>query len=606
MNNYLWIANHVKKYWNYALLNILFNLLAVVFNVVSLTLVIPFLGLLFGTQPLIEVKPTFDFSVTSITDNFYYILSQIIITEGRVQALMWICFLVVILFFLKNLFRYLGMYFVAPIRNGVVKDMRQEVYDKILVLPLSFFSEERKGDVIARTTNDLSEIEWTILSSIEAIFRDPFAIIFFLITLFYMSPELTVFVLVLLPLTGLIIGRIGRSLKKAAARGQQKMGLLISMIEETLSGLRIIQAFNAENYSKKKFSNTNQMFNLLMNKMYRKRDLASPLSEFLGAIVLVIVMYFGGRLVLGGTNELDPSVFIGFIAIFSQIINPAKSFAQAFYNVQKGVASAERVLEILNAKETIVEKANAVSKPSFDLALRYENVHFAYGTAPVLKGVNLDIRKGQMIALVGQSGAGKTTMADLLPRFYDPISGVIKIDGIPIADIKLADLRNLMGIVNQESILFNDTVFNNIAFGMPNVTEDEVVNAAKIANAHEFIDKLDKGYYTNIGDRGGKLSGGQRQRLSIARAVLKNPPVLILDEATSALDSESERLVQDAIQNLMKNRTSLVIAHRLSTVQHANCIVVMHEGEIAEMGTHDELLSMNGVYKNLYQKQYFS
>ncbi len=606
MKNYIWIANHVKKYWNYALLNILFNLLAVVFNVVSLTLVIPFLGLLFGTQPLVEVKPVFDYSVTSITDSFYYLLSQVIINEGRVQALMWICFLVVILFFLKNMFRYLGMYFVAPIRNGVVKDMRQEVFDKILVLPLSFFSEEKKGDIIARTTNDLSEIEWTILSSIEAIFRDPFAIIFFLATLFYMSPDLTVFVLVLLPLTGLIIGRIGRSLKKAAAQGQEKMGILISMIEETLSGLRIIQAFNAESFSRKKFASTNQTFNVLMNKMYRKRDLASPLSEFLGAIVLVVVMYFGGRLVLGGTGELDPSVFIGFIAIFSQIINPAKSFAQAFYNVQKGIASADRVLEILNAEQKIIEKPNALAKPSFDLAIKYENVQFAYGNAPVLKGINLDIRKGQTIALVGQSGAGKTTMADLLPRFYDPISGTIKIDGIPITDIKLADLRSLMGIVNQESILFNDTVFNNIAFGMTNVTEEQVKAAAEIANAHEFIDKMEKGYFTNIGDRGGKLSGGQRQRLSIARAVLKNPPILILDEATSALDSESERLVQDAIQNLMKNRTSLVIAHRLSTVQHADCIVVMHEGNIAEMGTHDELLSMNGVYKNLYQKQYFN
>lgn len=572
-------------------------------------MIIPFLDLLFKPTPkVIEAQPL-TLSPQAIIDNFYSYLNSLISEYGKLNALMILCLVVVGMFFFKNLFRYLAMYFIAPIRNGVVKDIRNDIFNKVLILPLSYFSEEKKGDLMARMSHDVQEIEWSIMSSLEVVFREPLAILTFLVTMFIMSPELSMFVLVLLPITGFLIGRVGRSLRKTSMEGQKKMGHLFIAIEETLTGLRIIKAFTAELFTKKKFNKLNQDYYKLMVKMYRKRDLSAPMSEFLGALVLVIIMYFGGQLVLNNTKSLDASVFIAFIAIFSQIIPPAKAFSTAFYNIQKGIASANRVNKILEAKTSIIEIDNPKIPETFSNEILYKNVSFTYGNRReswVLKNINLKIQKGKTIALVGQSGSGKTTLADLLPRFYDPTEGEIFIDGVSIKECKLSALRGLMGIVSQESILFNDTVFNNIAFGMNNVNEKEVERAAIIANAHNFIMEMPEAYHTNIGDRGSKLSGGQRQRLSIARAILKNPPILILDEATSALDTESEKLVQEALLKLMQNRTTIVIAHRLSTIQHADEIIVLQKGEIAERGSHGELLlHQKGIYKKLYDLQAF-
>ncbi len=598
---------YVKTYRVYALLNIINNILSVVFSLFSLTMIIPVLNLLFDKTKVEYKFVAWGFSGKIIKDNFYYYLSEFIKDYGKVNTLLMLCIVVAIMVFLKNFFRYMGMYYLAPIRNGVIRDIRIKLYEKILALPLYYFSEERKGDLIARMTSDVQEVEWSIMTTLEVMFREPFTILLFIGAMVAMSPQLTLFVVILLPLTGLLIGRIGKSLKKNSMKAQAIIGNLLSLIEETLSGLRIIKAFTAENFSKTRFQGINDSLTMLMIKMYRKRDLSSPLSEFMGVGVLVIVMFYGGQLALNG--KLDSAVFIAYIAFFSQIINPVKSFASAYYNIQKGLASSERINKVLNAENTIVEAPNAVSIKQFSTQIEYKNVSFSYRTdsdsEAVLKNINLIIEKGKTVALVGASGGGKSTLADLLPRFYDVTSGTISIDGISVKDMQLNSLRRLMGIVTQESILFNDTVFNNIAFGMENVDENAVINAAKIANAHAFITEMEDGYQTNIGDRGLKLSGGQRQRLSIARAILKNPPILILDEATSALDTESERLVQDALIKLMENRTSLVIAHRLSTIQHADEIIVLQKGEIAERGTHQELLKKEGVYKKLFDMQSF-
>lgn len=551
-------------------------------------------------------SPKIQFSVDSIKNLFNYYFSLTIIEKGKMEALVFICVLVVVMIFFKNLFRYLAMYYIANARTGVVKDLRAKMYQKILVLPLSFYSDEKKGDIMSRFSNDVLEVEWSILNSLEILFRDPIAILLYLATLLYMSPQLTLFVFILLPVAGLVIGKIGKSLKKTSVKGQQKVGELMSSIEETLGGLRIIKAFNAENFINKKFNRQNAEYNVLMTKMYRKRDLASPMSEFLGVTAMAIVLWFGGRLVLSNDADISASTFVGYIAIFSQIINPAKAFSSAFYNIQKGIASVERINKITEAQETITEKSHAKSIKQFNSNIEFKNVSFAYNDKQVLKNINLKIEKGKTIALVGQSGAGKSTLVDLLPRFYDVVSGEVLIDGHNVQDLKIYDLRALFGIVTQESILFNDTVFNNIAFGVENASKEDVIAAAKIANAHEFIQLLENGYETNIGDRGSKLSGGQRQRLSIARAVFKNPPILILDEATSALDTESEKLVQEALNHLMQNRTSIVIAHRLSTIQNADEIIVLHDGQIAERGNHNELIAHNGIYKKLCDLQTFT
>lgn len=611
MKNLIKVLRYAIPYWGNASLNILFNILSVLFSLVSFTLFIPVIDMLFQrtkrpvAPPPLDITNFHTISGDSIRENFYYTFGKMIDLYGEKKMLIYIGFAVIALFFLRNLFRYMAMFFLAEVRNGVVRDIRNKLYNKVLILPLSYYNDQRKGDIMARMTTDVQEIEWSIMSSLEMIFRDPIQILFYLITLFIISPTLTLYVLIILPVSAFFIGRIGKSLKRSSVKGQKKMGFLLSMIEETISGLRIIKAFNAIEFADQRFQKTNHDYSRLMVSLYRKRDLASPLSEFLGAVALTAVLWYGGQLVFTPGNLLSASVFLVYLVIFSQVIPPAKSITQAFYNIQKGAASVERIEQVLNEPEVIMEKPDAIAKTDFNQQIEYRNVSFSYVEEPVLRSVNLTISKGSTIAVVGPSGGGKSTMVDLLPRFYDCVNGEILIDGYPIRDLKISDLRGLMGIVSQETILFNDSVFNNIAFGMNKVTEEEVIAAAKVANAHEFIEKMPQGYYTNIGDRGTKLSGGQRQRLSIARAVLKNPPILILDEATSALDTESERLVQQALENLMKNRTSVVIAHRLSTIQFADEIIVMQNGELVERGTHPDLLEKNGVYRKLYELQSF-
>ncbi|MDP1623132.1 MAG: ABC transporter ATP-binding protein [Bacteroidales bacterium] len=605
MKSFFKILRYAGPYWVYAMLNVVFNILSVIFSLVSFGLFIPVLQMLFHQMTIPASAPPMRLEIDALRDNFYYYTGQVIERYGNEKMLVYIGITIIILYFLKNLFRYLAMYFLAVVRNGVVKDLRNDLYLKILILPLSYFNEKRKGDIIARMTTDVQEVEWSIMSSLEMAFRDPITMITYIITLFIISPALTVFVLVLLPVSGFIIGRIGKSLKRTSDKGQYKMGVLLSMIEETISGLRIIKAFNAISFADKRFRHTNQEYNRLMVRLYRKRDLASPLSEFLSACVVTIVLWYGGKLVFTPGNFLDAAAFLVYLGIFSQLMPPAKSITQAFYNIQKGAASVDRIEQILKAPEVIEEKTDALTKKDFNTGIEYRNVNFSYADEPVLKQIDLTIHKGKTIAVVGPSGGGKSTLVDLLPRFYDCAGGGIFIDGIDIRDLVIRDLRGLMGIVSQETILFNDTVFNNIAFGMENVSEADVIGAAKVANAHEFIEKMPQGYATNIGDRGTKLSGGQRQRLSIARAVLRNPPILILDEATSALDTESERLVQQALENLMRHRTSIVIAHRLSTIQFADEIIVLRHGKLVERGTHNVLLEKNGVYRKLYELQSF-
>jgi len=605
----LWkILHYAIPYKGHAFLNILFNVFGAVFSLATFTLFIPVLNILFNKIELITVVPkplTWDDLTEKnvLSDNVNYFISQNIHRWGDQKSLFYICVAIVVLFFLKNFFRYMAMFFLAPVRNGVVKDIRNILYKKMLNLPLGYYSDQRKGDLMARLTTDVQEVEWSIMSTLEMLFREPITIILYLTTMLVMSPQLTLFVLLMLPVSGLIIGQIGKSLKRTSVKGQRKMGEILSIIEESISGLRIIKAFNAIGYSRQKFEETNTNYYQLMNRLYRKRDLASPLSEFLGAIVMVVVLSYGGKLIFSSSSSLTAPVFLAYLAIFSQILNPAKAIVTAIYSIQKGAASVDRIQKVLDVKETIFQKPDAIEHKVFEHQIEYRNVSFQYEKDEVLKNVNLTIQKGKTVALVGTSGGGKSTMVDLLPRFYDVVGGEILIDRIPITDLVISDLRGMMGIVSQETILFNGSLYENIAFGLENVKLEDVVSAAKVANAHEFIEKLELGYDTNIGDRGVKLSGGQRQRISIARAVLKNPPILILDEATSALDTESERLVQDALTNLMKNRTSIVIAHRLSTIQHADEIVVMQKGEIVERGNHYDLLENNGIYKKLNEMQ---
>ncbi|MBR9830670.1 ABC transporter ATP-binding protein [bacterium] len=606
MKSLLKIGKYLAPYKLVALFSIGFNILSVFFNLLSLLAFIPFLNLLFGDVEPVLVQPSFELSADYIKALFNYRMQPFIVEYGQRGALLFICLTVAILFFLKNVFGYLSRFFMANIRSGVVRDIRRSIYRKILVLPLSFYSEEKKGDIISRITGDVQEVEWSIMSSLEMLFRDPISIILSLGIMISMNANLTLFSLVLLPISGLIIGKVGKSLKRTSSKLQIKMGELLSNVEETLTGLRILKAFNAEASANEKFDTINGQYNLTMLKMFRKRDLASPLSEFLGSIVMVALVWYGGNMVLDPAAEFSGGDFIGYIIIFSQLLNPVKSLSSAYYNIQKGAASTERIDMVLDAENKINEKPDAISIAGFQDKIEYKDLTFAYGDTEVLKNVNIQIQKGKTIALVGQSGGGKSTLVDLLPRFYDPKSGAIWLDGHPITDYKIKDLRSLMGIVSQQSILFNDTIFNNIALGIENPTMEGVIEAAKIANAHEFIEKMPDGYNTNIGDGGGKLSGGQKQRISIARAVMKNPPIMILDEATSALDTESEKLVQDALYKLMENRTSIVIAHRLSTIQHADEIIVMQDGEVAERGTHDGLIAQNGVYKKLTDLQTFA
>jgi len=600
---YLLLKRFVHPYKRYVVAAFVFNVLGALFGAFQFATIQPVLGVLFKTQNIVAKPAEWALSIGSIKDNILYQLGNIIQNFGAEKALIYIGIFLIIMVFLKVLFTYLALYALVPLRNGVVRDIRNQIYLKILHLPIGFFSEERKGDIIARMTGDVQEIDNSIMSSLEMLLKEPMIIIFSLMFMIYMSWSLTLFVFILLPVVGYLIGKVGKSLKKPSMRGQNKMGELLSTIEETLSGLRIIKAFNAENKVKEYFKKQNSEYYNIMNGLMWRRYLAHPMSEFLGTGVIVIVLWYGGRLVLNHNSNLTPEGFITYLVFFYSIINPAKSFTTAFYAIQKGLASMDRIDKVMLAENNIVNKPDAVSVKEFKHSIEYRNVRFKYIEEEVLKNVSLTIEKGKTIALVGQSGSGKSTFVDLLPRFWDIQSGNILVDGIDIRDYKIADLRGLMGNVNQDPILFNDTFFNNISFGVETATIDQVMAAAKVANAHDFIAASPDGYQTNIGDRGGKLSGGQRQRISIARAVLKNPPILILDEATSALDTESEKLVQEALENLMMNRTSIVIAHRLSTIKKADLICVFHEGEIVERGTHEELLAIAGIYRKLHSMQ---
>jgi ATP-binding cassette, subfamily B, bacterial MsbA len=606
------VFKYLNGYWSYASLNILFNILFSVFSVASITLVVPFLDLLFQKDPQFFIDAVnntpakFEPSASFAKNFFYGIMSSYIITYGKLYTVMYFCFGVFILTFFKNLFRYLAMYFLAPIRNGVVRDLRNRILTKSLDLPLSYYSDERKGDIMSRMTTDVQEIEWSIMQTLELVFREPLMIIFYLIVMISISSYLTLYVLLFLPIAGLSVVLIGKSLKRSAIRSKGILGQLFNIMEETLGGLKIIKAFTAEGYVGQKFREVNQSFFRESVKVYRKTDLASPISETVVIGVLMLILFIGCKMVFD--KKIVEAMLIGYFAAASQIVTPIKQITQAYNNIQRGAASEERINKILHAEISITEKQNAQAISQFNSTIEFKNVSFAYrkgDTGYVLRNINLDIPKGKTIALVGQSGSGKTTLADMVPRFYDVDEGELLIDGTNIKQLKIKELRGLIGMVSQESILFNDSVFNNIAFGINNASKEDVIRAAKIANAHDFIVALPDGYDTNIGDRGGKLSGGQRQRLSIARAVLKNPPILILDEATSALDTESERLVQDALTNLMQNRTSIVIAHRLSTISSADEIIVLQLGQIAERGTHAQLIMKNGIYKKLCDMQSF-
>ena len=598
------ILTYVKPYWGSVVLNLVFNLITIFFSLFSFALVGPFLTLLFK-EGAVEVAAKPEFSLTSdyLMSYLNWFMSNLIANGGKYHALVFMCLLLLVAFFFRNLGRFFACYFMANVRVGAVHDLRRDVYNKILILPLSFYHSRQKGDTLARITTDVQEVEVSILNYLEMLIKDPLTILFFFLFMVTLSPKLTLFVLIVLPLAGLLIGKVGKMLKKESKEGQTKLAGIISTVEETISGLRIIKAFNAIRYSSDKFEEQNSDYTKVLRGIHRKRDMSSPMSEFLSSAVVILVLWFGGKLILGGGNHIDAGSFISYIVVFSQIISPAKSFSQGYYNVQKGIASAERIFEILDAEEVITEKENALEIKDFNDSIEYKNVHFNYGKDEVLKGIDLKIPKGKFVALVGESGGGKSTMADLLPRFYEVAKGSVCIDGHDIRDYKISDLRGLMGIVSQDTILFNDTVFNNIAFGMENVSKEKVIEAAKIANAHEFIMELEHGYDTRIGDRGMNLSGGQRQRLSIARAVLKNPPILILDEATSSLDTESERLVQDALAKVMSQRTSIVIAHRLSTIQYADEIIVLQKGQIIERGKHDDLIALGGISKKLTDLQ---
>jgi len=584
----------------------IYNLLGAAFGVVSFGAIIPILDTFFNKSEELAVldKMPWELTTDAIMHNFNYYISFIKLEYGAEYSLFFIAAVVLSLIFLKVIFAFLGSYHSVNIRNGVVRDMRQKIYAKLVSLPLPFFSKEKKGDIIARSTGDVQEVENSIMSSVDMYFKNPVIILVYLIGLLVISPQLTLFVFIMLPIAGYIIGRTGKSLKKSSRDGQNKMGDILSTIEESLSGLRIIKAFNAEEKMTVRFAEESNSYRRIMNSMMRRYVLAHPVSEFLGSVVMLVIMCYGGMLIINGTGGLSGSTFIIYLGMFYSIINPAKAFSKAAYSIQKGLAAMDRIDQLLNAESTIVDKENAKEITDFGGSIEYKDVSFSYdGERDVLKNVSVSIPKGKTVALVGQSGSGKTTFADLLPRFYDVKGGGIFVDGEDIRDYKITDLRHIMGNVNQESILFNDTIFNNIAFGVEKATMEEVITAAKIANAHDFITQTEDGYDTNIGDRGGNLSGGQRQRISIARAVLKNPAILILDEATSALDTESERLVQDALEKLLQNRTSLVIAHRLSTVKNADEICVFNEGEIVERGKHEELIEKDGTYKKLYDMQ---
>ncbi len=597
MKQYARIFEYLKAYKGKILLYFLFILLSIVFSIVSIGMLMPFLQLIFLGGKGVTTQSSNP--VIQAVNNF---LDNSIATRGNTETLGIICVLMISFILLKNLFIYLSYYILNPLKNRVVNQLRVDLYDKILRLPIGYFSEKRKGDLMSRMANDVGEVEGSVVGTLEGWIRDPLTIIVTLTVLFLISVQLTLFILILIPVLGLVIGRLSKSLKKHSEEVARKNGESFSIIDETLGGLRVIKGFNIEKLIRGKFFKTSEELLTAKNKIAYRRDLASPLSETLGVLMFTVVLYYGGRLVLRG-ELLEASAFLGFLGIFYNIINPAKSLSTSFSNMRKGAAAINRIEEILNTPVTVDDNPNGKLLTSFNEKIEFRNVRFAYDDAVILDNINLVVEKGKTVALVGSSGAGKSTLADLVPRFHDVTSGEVLIDGINIKDYSLHSVRSLMSIVTQEPILFNDTIANNIALGYSTASDEQITEAAKIANAHSFILKKENGYNSNIGDRGSKLSGGERQRLTIARAVLKNPPILILDEATSSLDTESERLVQDAINNMMQNRTSIVIAHRLSTIRHADEIIVLQKGKIVERGTHDQLLAQGGFYKTLVEMQ---
>lgn len=602
------LRRFVPPYGRFLVLNVVFNILSTLLSLFSFGIIVPILQILFSMDTKSYDYMPFDGTVSfsdAALNNFYYYISQVIDTNGASRALMLLGLFLVVMTLFKTGSAYLASHYMIPIRTGVVRDIRNSLFEKVLSLPIGFFGGERKGDIMARMTGDVGEVENSIMSSLDMLFKNPIMILVYFGTMMVLSWQLTLFVLLLLPFSGYIMGRVGKKLKRRSEVGQQQFGDLLSQIDETLGGLRVIKAFNAESKIMGRFSRGNDAHRTSINRINRRYALAHPMSEFLGTATIAVVLWYGGSLILSNTSSIDAASFIYYLIIFYSIINPAKEFSKGAYAIQRGLASMERVDMILSAENTIEEPVNPEELPTFNHQIEFKDVWFRYADKWVLKGVNLTIPKGKSVALVGQSGSGKSTLVDLIPRFYDVEKGNVLIDGHDVRQVSTHSLRALMGNVNQEAILFNDSFYNNITFGVESATQELVEQAAAIANAHDFIDATEEGYHQSIGDRGGKLSGGQRQRLSIARAVMKNPPILILDEATSALDTESERLVQEALEHLMRNRTSIVIAHRLSTIKSADLICVMHEGEIVEQGSHDDLLLLDGYYRRLCDMQSF-
>jgi ATP-binding cassette, subfamily B, bacterial MsbA len=609
MKTYFRILQFARPFRNFLPQYIIVTVLAIVFGLFNFTLILPLLNVLFGTVSEAEAaammqKPAFALDVKYIVGMFDYYFGKVILQQGKVGALQFVCILVVVSVLLANLFRYLGLRIENAVRSRTIFHLRQQIYVRLTQLQLGYFSNERKGDIMSRLSNDVAEVENSVISTMNVIIREPVTLVLYFVTLFTMSVRMTLFTIMVLPVSGLVISLITKKIRRGAELSQQNLGNILSVIDETISSIRVIKAFNAQSFVIRKFTQFNDGYSRNVESMYNKRSLASPVSEILGVTSVAGILYFGGNLVLTGTSDLSPSGFITYLIVFSQILVPAKAISNAFTNIQRGLVASTRILEVIDTQPQIRDQPQAPALAPFEKEITLRDVSFGYGPEPVLQDINLTIPKGKTIALVGPSGGGKSTLADLLPRFYDPTAGSISIDGVDIRHCTLHSLRDQMGVVTQESILFNDTIYNNIAFNKTDATEAEVIAAAKIANAHEFILQTPEGYQTVIGDRGGKLSGGQRQRISIARAILKNPAILILDEATSALDTESEKLVQEALINLMQNRTSIVIAHRLSTIQHADEIVVIKKGKIKEQGTHEQLLAANGLYAKLNQMQF--
>jgi ATP-binding cassette, subfamily B, bacterial MsbA len=604
MNTYLRILSYARPFGRFFPIYVVYAFFAIVFGLLNFTLLKPLFDVIFeqvepeSLEKFREI-PSFSFSVTYFTSLFNHKFLMVSEEYGKFGTLIFVCIIIVGSVFLSNLFTYFSGVVLAQVRAVVIKGMRMDIFQKVSDLHIGYFSNERKGDLISKMTNDVQEVENTIVNSLRVVFREPATIILYFTVLFFMSFKLTLFTVVMIPISGAIIGGITKRLKKSAVESQESLGRIVNILDETLGGMRVIKAFNAERFVRRKFDRETDQYSDVNVSMARKNELAAPISQFMGVSVVAGILIFGGSMVLNGESELSASDFITYIIIFTQVLNPAKEISRSVSSIQRGIASAERIFEVIDTSSLIKSPESPRPLSDFSQKIEFRQVSFAYADTAVLKNIDFSLEKGKTIALVGPSGGGKSTLADLVPRFYDPSQGQILLDGTDLREFSTAELRSLMGIVTQESILFNDSVFNNIAFGIDGVSEEQVIEAAKIANAHNFISELEEGYQTNIGERGSKLSGGQRQRLSIARAVLKNPPILILDEATSALDSESELLVQEALTKLMSHRTTLVIAHRLSTIQHADEILVIERGEIIQRGTHSELMKAGGLYQKL-------